>query len=49
MRENFNVFDFNLSDEEKKQIATLEQGESQFFSHADPEMIRWMAGRKLNS
>lgn len=48
MVENINVFDFELTEEDKKDIATLNEGESQFFSHADPEMIRWMASRKIN-
>ncbi|MBO0441088.1 aldo/keto reductase [Candidatus Enterococcus ikei] len=48
MAENLAVFDFELSEEDKAAIATLNEGESQFFSHADPEMIRWMAGRKMN-
>ncbi|EOL50540.1 aldo/keto reductase [Enterococcus caccae] len=48
MAENLAVFDFELSEEDKAAIATLNEGESQFFSHADPEMIKWMAGRKMN-
>ena len=48
MVENMDVFDFELTEEDKKKIATLNEGESQFFSHADPEMIRWMAGRKMD-
>ncbi|EOH96114.1 hypothetical protein UAY_03024 [Enterococcus moraviensis ATCC BAA-383] len=48
MAENLAVFDFDLSAEDKAAIATLNEGESQFFSHADPEMIRWMASRKMN-
>ena len=48
MAENLAVFDFELSEEDKAAIATLNEGESQFFSHADPEMIKWMASRKMN-
>lgn len=47
MAENMDVFDFELTEEDKKEIASLNEGESQFFSHSDPEMIRWMAGRKI--
>ena len=47
MAENIDVFDFELTEEDKKEIATLNEGESQFFSHADPEMIRWMASQKI--
>ena len=48
MAENLAVFDFELTDEDKAAIATLNEGESQFFSHADPAMIKWMASRKMN-
>jgi 2,5-diketo-D-gluconate reductase A len=48
MEENLNVFDFALSDEDIKEIATLETGNSSFFSHQDPEMVKWMASRKLD-
>lgn len=48
MVENLDVFDFSLTDSDKQAIAELNEGESQFFSHADPEMIKWMASRKLN-
>lgn len=41
MEENFNVFDFTLSPEEMAAIAGLDQGESAFFSHRDPEMVEW--------
>lgn len=49
MVENLDVFDFALTDEDKAQIATLDEGESQFFSHADPNMIKWMAKKKWAS
>ena len=48
MAQNLNVFDFELTKDDKSQISTLNMGESQFFSHADPEMIKWMASRKMN-
>ncbi|MHC5229393.1 aldo/keto reductase [Enterococcus sp. LJL99] len=48
MQENLAIFDFQLTEEDKKQIKTLNQGTSQFFSHADPAMIKWMAERKMN-
>lgn len=47
MAENIDVFDFQLSNEDKAQIAKLELGASQFFSHADPSMVKWMANRKV--
>jgi 2,5-diketo-D-gluconate reductase A len=39
MAENFNVFDFGLSDEEMQQIATLDTHTSLFFDHRDPEAV----------
>lgn len=48
MAENLAVLDFSLTDEDKAAIATLNEGESQFFSHADPAIIKWMSDRKLN-
>ena len=48
MKENIDVFDFSLSNEDKEKIAELDLSASQFFSHSDPEMVKWMAGRKLD-
>lgn len=41
MEENFNVFDFTLTDEDMQQIAALDQNTSAFFSHQDPAMVEW--------
>ena len=41
MEENFNVFDFSLSEEDMKEIAALDKNESSFFSHQDPNMVEW--------
>lgn len=38
MAENFNVFDFSLSDDDMKRIAALDKNESAFFSHQNPAM-----------
>jgi diketogulonate reductase-like aldo/keto reductase len=46
--ENFNIFDFELSQEELDQFATLDTKQSLFFSHNDPEIVKWMATRKLD-
>lgn len=39
MAENFDVFDFTLTDHDLAQIASLDTGESAFFSHRDPEWV----------
>ena len=41
MEENFNVFDFALSDGDMLAIAALDKKESAFFSHSDPAMVEW--------
>lgn len=41
MKENIDVFDFELTDEEMKKIETLDTGKSLFFSHYDPETVEW--------
>lgn len=41
MKENFNVFDFELTGSEMDQIAALDKAESSFFSHYDPVMVEW--------
>lgn len=41
MEENFNVFDFTLSDADMAAISALDKSESSFFSHQDPKMVEW--------
>lgn len=43
MIENYNVFDFALSDEDMKRIAQMDTATSAFFSHQDPAMVEWFA------
>jgi 2,5-diketo-D-gluconate reductase A len=47
MLENINVLDFELSPEEMASIKSLDQKTSSFFDHRDPEMVKWIMGRKL--
>jgi 2,5-diketo-D-gluconate reductase A len=46
--ENFNIFDFELGQEDMEKITTLDTKESLFFSHRDPEMVKWLGTRKLD-
>ncbi len=41
MAENFDVFDFTLSDGDMALMATLDKKESAFFSHYDPNIVEW--------
>ena len=41
IKENFDVFDFTLSDEDMKEIKTLDTNDSLFFNHQDPKMVEW--------
>ena len=41
MEQNFNVFDFTLSEEDMVIMASLDKKESSFFSHQDPKMVEW--------
>jgi len=43
--ENYDVFDFELSDDDMKHITTLDKNESSFFSHRDPEAVKRIMGR----
>lgn len=47
MRENFAVFDFALSADDKAKIATLDTNKTLFFDHRDPERIKWLANYKV--
>ncbi len=44
MEQNFNIFDFKLTDEEIQKIRTLDTGKSLFFSHYDPETVEMIIG-----
>ncbi|MFF7055146.1 aldo/keto reductase [Achromobacter spanius] len=48
MQENLQVLDFTLDDADMARIGQLETGESSFFSHRDPAMVKWMSERQLD-
>lgn len=41
MKENFNIFDFELAQEDMDVISKLDKNESSFFSHQDPSIVEW--------
>lgn len=49
MEENFDVFDFELSDEDMATMAGLDKHESQFFNHRDPAAIVNIFGQSLRA
>ena len=44
--ENINVFDFELLAEDMEMIKSLDTNKSLFFSHRDPEIVKWMSSFK---
>jgi 2,5-diketo-D-gluconate reductase A len=48
MVENISVFDFELSAEDMAAITTLDTKTSSFFDHRNPDMVKWLGGRKLD-
>ena len=47
MAENFEVFDFELDQDDLAVIAALDQKASSFFDHRDPAMVKWLGTRTL--
>lgn len=41
MAENFNVFDFQLTGDDMAKLSALDESESAFFSHYDPNTVEW--------
>lgn len=44
MAQNFDVFDFELTDEDMAKIRSLDEGESSLFDHRDPHVVENLAG-----
>lgn len=47
MAENFDIFDFKLSNEDMNSIQSMDTLSSSFFDHRDPAMVKWLGERKL--
>lgn len=47
MAENLSIFDFDIADEDMEVINRLDTKTSLFFDHRNPEIIKWMASRRL--
>jgi len=49
MEENFNVFDFELTDADMDAIKAFDTKKSSFFDHRDPAMVKWLGERKVEA
>lgn len=48
MTENFNIFDFKLSNQDMIDITAIDTATSAFFSHRDPAVVEWLTKRRPN-
>ncbi len=48
MEENFNIFDFQLSDDDLKAITSLDTKQSLFFDHRNPQMVKNLSEYRVN-
>jgi 2,5-diketo-D-gluconate reductase A len=47
MIENFNIFDFELSNEDMEKIKKLDENKGLFVNHEDPEFVKFLYSRNL--
>lgn len=48
MEQNFNIWDFALSNEDMAEIAALDIGHSEIVNHSDPQFIKMLHGMKIH-
>jgi 2,5-diketo-D-gluconate reductase A len=49
MAENFDIFNFELTQEDIEAIRQLDTGTSLFFDHRDPAMVKLLSEAKRNT
>ena len=47
IKENFEIFDFELTNEEMEEISKFDKGTGQFSSHYDPDFVKKMCSYKV--
>lgn len=48
MEQNFDIWDFALSDEDMQEIAQLDMGHSEIVNHYDPNFVKMLHGMKIH-
>ena len=48
MEQNFNIWDFTLTDDEMKKIGEKDLGHSEIINHFDPELVKALNGMKIH-
>ena len=48
IRQNYDIWDFELTAEEMKQIASMDKGRELFFEHDSPEMARMFGNYRIH-
>jgi diketogulonate reductase-like aldo/keto reductase len=49
IRENFNIFDFELDKKDMSDIATLDQKKPLIINHEDPNTVKWFCERRIDN
>ncbi len=49
MEQNFNIWDFGLTDEDMEKIAELDTGRSEIVNHYDPNFVKMLHGMKIHN
>ena len=49
LKENLDVFDFELSEADMQLMSSLDKNESQFFDHRDPAAIESIFGQSMKA
>ena len=48
MEQNFDIWDFTLSEEDMEKISKLDTGKSEIVNHYDPEFVKMLHNLKLH-